>query len=648
MRLPGPRMTIRTRLLVLAFLPLLVLVGMVAPGVAQDAGRRGDAERLVGLVQVSQRATTLVHALQAERGATNTFVTSRGADLADRLPGLREASDAAKAEATGFVATAEHLPDDVRSAAQTALSAVDTLDAERTSADAFGKPAADHVAAYTKVIRELLGSLDSLTRAASDPELARELAAVSALSNAKENAGLQRAQLAAVFAKDEYAPGQQLRVNGLVAGRDAYLNVFAGLADAEARAALEATQASPFMEAVEATEQVAFSRTEDFGQDPAAWFATATEYVDALRATESDTLASVEAQAEAVRAEATRTLFLEVLLLVLVTAATLGLAYWTVRSILRSLEAIEGVLAKVGQGSLDERFEGNADDEIGRMGRSLNGALDSVESAMQRIRAAAAKLDASARGLTGVSEGLRDDSESQAATADEASTAAARVSDNVETLATAGEQLRAAISEISRSTERSRAIAAGAVSHAEDAAATVASLEESGERIGDVLKVVAAISEQTNLLALNATIEAARAGEAGKGFAVVAGEVKDLAQETTAATEDIARRVEQLRTDTRAATARIKEVGDTVAEMDSIGSAIAAAVEEQNATTTEIADHVGRAADQTRGIAGSVTHVADAARRANQTASEAHRSAETLSGLAHELNQIVDGFRIRA
>ena len=639
--------TIRTRLLVLAILPLLVLAGMVAPSVVQDANTRGEAHRLVGLVQVAQRSTTLVHALQAERGATNTFVTSKGADLADQLPGLREASDAAKAEAVAFLDDAGHLPADVRDAANAAVSAVDGLAAERASADRFERAPADYVGAYTKVIQGLLGTLDPLARAATDPTMARELGSVSALSNAKENAGLERAQLAGVFAKDAFAPGQQVRVNGLVARREAFLTVFTGLAGAEARASLEAISTSPTMSALQAIEEVAFSRTAEFGQDPAAWFATATEYIDALRATERDNLAHVEAAGEAMRADATRALIVESLLLLCVAAFTLGLAYLTVRSILSSLSAIQSVLVGVGRGHLDERYAGETGDEVGAMGSSLNAALDSVEGAMARIRAAAARLDDSAADLATVSVGLRDESDVSAGNADEASTAAGRVSDNVASLAGAGQQLRVAIGDIARSAEMSRTIVTGAVTRADEAAETVAALEETGERIGDVLKVVAAISEQTNLLALNATIEAARAGEAGKGFAVVASEVKDLAQETTTATEDIARRVEQLRGDTRAATNRIHEVGETIAEMETVGAAIATAVEEQRATTFEIANHVTNAAEETRGIADRITGVADTARRAKETASSANSSAEALSDLAQELNEIVDGFRIR-
>ena len=170
---------------------------------------------------------------------------------------------------------------------------------------------------------------------------------------------------------------------------------------------------------------------------------------------------------------------------------------------------------------------------------------------------------------------------------------------------------------------------------------TVAKLGESSAEIGNVVKVITSIAEQTNLLALNATIEAARAGEAGKGFAVVASEVKDLAQETARATEDISRRVEAIQSDTSNAVAAIGEISQIIARINDYQLTIASAVEEQTATTNEMSRSVSEAASGTTDIAANIGGVASATQATTATLAEADRTVTELATLADELQAAV-------
>jgi len=218
---------------------------------------------------------------------------------------------------------------------------------------------------------------------------------------------------------------------------------------------------------------------------------------------------------------------------------------------------------------------------------------ESVGALVEQVSSAAQEFEATAQAMSANAEQGRQQSRAVAAASEQTSA-------NVQSVASATEELAASASEIGAQITQSSMIASNAVAKARETNERVEALAHSAQRIGDVVKLITAVAGQTNLLALNATIEAARAGEAGKGFAVVASEVKELANQTSRATEEISAQIARIQQDTHEAVAAIQEIGRTIEEMHRISSSVAAAAEQQQAATQDIARSVNEAADGTR------------------------------------------------
>lgn len=261
----------------------------------------------------------------------------------------------------------------------------------------------------------------------------------------------------------------------------------------------------------------------------------------------------------------------------------------------------------------------------------------SVAEIIGRVSQSSAEMSQTATGLSDIAQST----DAQAA---EAATASSAASENVATVASAAEELSASILEIGQQVNQSTTIVTRAGEQANETNAKVESLATAAQKIGDVVNLIQDIAEQTNLLALNATIEAARAGEMGKGFAVVANEVKSLANQTARATEEIGQQINEIQTSTDQSVGSIKEITRTMADIEQITAAIAAAVEEQGAATTEISRNIQEAATGTQQAADGIQSVTDGISKTSQAASNSLEMSTELSKQAERLSGEVETF----
>jgi methyl-accepting chemotaxis protein len=279
-----------------------------------------------------------------------------------------------------------------------------------------------------------------------------------------------------------------------------------------------------------------------------------------------------------------------------------------------------------------------------RIIEGINKTLETIIDPIKVMAENASTLASSAEELTATSQQMAANAEETAVQANVVSSASTEVSRNVSSVAAASEQMQTSIREISKSASESAHVAKNAVRVAESTNVTMKKLGESSTEIGKVVKVITSIAQQTNLLALNATIEAARAGEAGKGFAVVANEVKELAKQTAKATGEIGQQVDAIQSDAKGALKAIEEIGTIIRQINEISDTIAAAVEEQTATTNEIGRSVNEAAQGVDSIAHNISGVATAATDTTMGAHDMQKASQELSRMASRLQSAVTKF----
>lgn len=345
---------------------------------------------------------------------------------------------------------------------------------------------------------------------------------------------------------------------------------------------------------------------------------------------------------------------------------TLTLAIAITKSIVNPLKEIVKSIKELGGGNLKSKCTVNRGDEMGEISNAINDTIDSLRKTIEDISTSSNVLASSSQELFSTSNQIASNSEEMSSQSNAVvsateqtlssvntiSSSAEEMSYSVSTVATAIEEMSSSLNEVAKNCQKEFEIASNANKQTLFTREIMEKLGIASKEIGKIIETINDIADQTNLLALNATIEAASAGEAGKGFAVVANEVKELAKQTSQATDEIGRQIEEMQTNTKDSIKAIESVTTVIQEVNSISQNITGSVEEQSATINEIAKNIGEASKAAKETARSVQETANGVKEVssniqglNTVVGNTSNGVAQINSRTNELSKLAEGLR---
>lgn len=573
--------------LFVALLPmLLALCWFVGSGMVTRIETQRQMDSLGQLIALADSAGGVIDELQKERGMSAGLLASGGKTFSNELAAQRKQTDRAVALFRRALAGDRQAAGGNGRMLAAFNGRMQALDAMRSRVSALNVDAADAVAVYTDAISDQLRFVGGLSQLSSSGALVSELAAYYSLLNLKEQAGLERALLASVFATDRFGDGQYRALSAVVARQTAWLTAAQRLSSPALAAALDSAQQASVARAAFTLRDIAFARAESggFGVDPTQWFSTQTARIGALHQLENGAVSALQDTVSQLSAQARGDWQRFLLIGALALAAAVSIAVVVAGRLHRHLEGTLSTIQRM-ESDFTLRLQVPGSDELSRLNAAYNQAIGNIQRIIQQINVGAGALRVTSGDIATGNQDLAQRTDEQAASIVETAASMEQIATAIaHTASNAGEAERLITAMTHEVQEASRI--------ADDASQSMVAIRASSEQIAHIVSSIDDISFQTNLLALNAAVEAARAGELGRGFAVVAAEVRNLSQRCTQEANRIRALVGQ----------NMEQIGEGVARVADSNSALQAAVGNTGQMRQYVSDIAHAAQEQTLGV----------------------------------------------
>jgi methyl-accepting chemotaxis protein len=606
-------------------LPLLATLWFAGTGVLERQRLASNMAQMEALSEMSVSAGYLVHHLQRERGMTAGYIGSRGQTFQSRLTAQHPQTDE---QIAGFESAISALElDRLDDTFIQGLATVrrELADLQRVRRDTLNLSINNDqaVAEYTEITRDLMATIGRVAHLAADPGITRRLGAYTALLQAKDLAGVERAMLTNAFSSNVMTGGAYQRMLTLFGREASYLDSFHTLANDEQSQQLTRELSAPQIAQALEMRQTAIDRGIQgmYGIEAETWFDLQTTKLERMKSVEDAVAAGVIADAVALRSAARQSLMAYLIIASVATLAAIALALLTVRSLLGPLQRNLKDIQERG-GDLTRRLEVPGTDELSRLYTAFNQASSETETLVANIQQSSLSVEVASGEIAQGNQDLAQRTEEQSASLVETASSMEQITATVRHTADNARQAETMTEEMTQE-------AAAASEVAERASNAMQQIHTSNKEVTTIVEAIDNIAFQTNLLALNASVEAARAGEHGRGFAVVAQEVRKLASRSAEEAEQIKRliannvaRINEGETLVGETTQTLQTIALKVANVATLVRDMSAATGEQSAGIEQINQAVAQLEEVTQQNAALVEQVAAASRSLDDQAAD--------------------------